>query len=145
MTNAANSKGSNPIPDPIAAGIAAGWKVIDGASLDGNSTFEADVAIVGTGAGGGVTAEILALAGGAGGRGASCLVWRMLSAFDCEERLAVFDWLAVGDVHCGDSARPARAHRIADAQRLDERQLGQVCALELAHTINDVAPMGNPA
>ncbi len=51
------------IPDPIAAGIAAGWSVLDGSQLIENRVFEADVAIVGTGAGGGVSAEILAEAG----------------------------------------------------------------------------------
>ncbi|HXA48474.1 MAG TPA: GMC family oxidoreductase N-terminal domain-containing protein, partial [Burkholderiaceae bacterium] len=59
MTNASN----NPIVDPIQAGLAAGWKVIDAANLTSNLTLEADVVIVGTGAGGGVTAEILTLAG----------------------------------------------------------------------------------
>jgi choline dehydrogenase-like flavoprotein len=51
------------IPDPIEAGLARGWKVIDGASLDADRVFEADVVVIGTGAGGGVTAEILALSG----------------------------------------------------------------------------------
>ena len=51
------------IPDPIQAGLAAGWNVIDAATLTADRAFEADVAIVGTGAGGGVTAEILTLAG----------------------------------------------------------------------------------
>jgi choline dehydrogenase-like flavoprotein len=51
------------IPDPIAAGVARGWKIIDGAALLADQTIEADVVVVGTGAGGGVTAEILALAG----------------------------------------------------------------------------------
>ncbi|MCC6929304.1 MAG: GMC family oxidoreductase [Gemmatimonadaceae bacterium] len=50
-------------PDPIAEGIARGWRVHDGATLADGSTFEGDVAIVGTGAGGGVTAEILSAAG----------------------------------------------------------------------------------
>ncbi|MBI3568711.1 MAG: GMC family oxidoreductase [Gemmatimonadetes bacterium] len=52
-------------PDPIKAGLARGWRVTDGASLpaDRQTTFEADVAIVGTGAGGGTAAEILAAAG----------------------------------------------------------------------------------
>ncbi|MFC3109539.1 GMC family oxidoreductase N-terminal domain-containing protein [Undibacterium arcticum] len=54
---------SSPIPDPIEAGLASGWQVIDGAALTHDRTIEADVAIIGTGAGGGVTAEILALAG----------------------------------------------------------------------------------
>jgi choline dehydrogenase-like flavoprotein len=51
------------IPDPIAAGLAAGWQVTDGAQLQADQTLEADVVIVGSGAGGGVTAEILALSG----------------------------------------------------------------------------------
>src|SRR5690606_2814641 len=40
-----------------------GWRLFDGATLEAGKTFEADVAIVGTGAGGGVTAELLAAAG----------------------------------------------------------------------------------
>ncbi len=51
------------IPDPIQAGLARGWKVIDAARLDADRKLEADVVIVGSGAGGGVTAEILARAG----------------------------------------------------------------------------------
>lgn len=53
------------IPDPIKEGLARGWRVTDGAAmaLDAPRTLEADVAIVGSGAGGGVTAEILASAG----------------------------------------------------------------------------------
>jgi len=51
------------MPDPIRDGIAAGWKVEEGPRLADGSTIEADVAIVGTGAGGGIAAEILALAG----------------------------------------------------------------------------------
>lgn len=51
------------IADPIQAGIAAGWQVTDASTLTANRTLEADVVIVGTGAGGGVSAEILTLAG----------------------------------------------------------------------------------
>jgi choline dehydrogenase-like flavoprotein len=51
------------IPDPVREGIADGWKVVDAAALDGDRRLEADVVVVGSGAGGGVTAEILAQAG----------------------------------------------------------------------------------
>jgi choline dehydrogenase-like flavoprotein len=57
------NQSQSPIADPIQAGLATGWKVIDAATLLENRTIEADVAIIGTGAGGGVTAEILSLAG----------------------------------------------------------------------------------
>jgi choline dehydrogenase-like flavoprotein len=49
--------------DPIQEGLARGWRVIDAAVLERSQIFEADVCIIGTGAGGGVTAEILARAG----------------------------------------------------------------------------------
>ena len=51
------------IRDPIREGLAAGWKVTDAGALDRDRVIEADVAIVGSGAGGGMTAEILAAAG----------------------------------------------------------------------------------
>ena len=54
---------TNPIPDPIQAGLARGWRVIDGATLEASRTLEADVIIIGSGAGGGVTAETLAKSG----------------------------------------------------------------------------------
>ena len=54
---------TGPIADPIQAGLANGWHVVDAAQLTADLTLEADVAVVGTGAGGGVTAEILALSG----------------------------------------------------------------------------------
>jgi choline dehydrogenase-like flavoprotein len=52
-----------PLPDPFRAGIAGGWKVIDASSLKADLALETDIAIVGTGAGGGTAAEILSAAG----------------------------------------------------------------------------------
>ncbi len=51
------------IEDPIVSGLARGWQHIDASQLTENSTLEADVVIVGSGAGGGVAAEILTEAG----------------------------------------------------------------------------------
>ncbi len=53
----------NGIVDPYEAGLAGGWKVVDASRLAADVTLEADVAVVGTGAGGGTVAEILADAG----------------------------------------------------------------------------------
>jgi len=62
-TNIPIAAAKGPVPDPIRAGLAAGWRVTDCARLDADLTLDADVIIVGSGAGGGVSAEILALSG----------------------------------------------------------------------------------
>ena len=49
--------------DPIKTGLASGWKHVDASTLARSQTIEADVIIVGTGAGGGVSADILSDAG----------------------------------------------------------------------------------
>jgi choline dehydrogenase-like flavoprotein len=54
---------SKIILDPILEGLQRGWKVTDAAKLEQDLSVTADVAIIGTGAGGGVTAEILTQAG----------------------------------------------------------------------------------
>lgn len=51
------------IRDPVREGIAGGWKAIDAATLGRDVEIEADVAVIGSGAGGGVTAEALARVG----------------------------------------------------------------------------------
>ena len=51
------------IADPIEEGLRGGWKVVDASRAERDVALDADVAIVGTGAGGGTAAEILARAG----------------------------------------------------------------------------------
>lgn len=51
------------IPDPIRAGLERGWKVLGGLHGELPGQLECDVVIVGSGAGGGITAELLAKAG----------------------------------------------------------------------------------
>jgi len=51
------------IVDPIRAGLARGWKVHGGPQAAAPATLNCDVAIVGTGAGAGITAELLTAAG----------------------------------------------------------------------------------
>ena len=71
--------------DPIKAGLKNGWQHIDTSTLTESTTYEADVIVVGTGAGGGVTAEVLSQSG------LNVLVVEMgsfksSSDFDMEER-----------------------------------------------------------
>lgn len=54
---------NSPIPDPIAAGLSRGWKVLGGPHAALPERLRCDVLIVGSGAGGGITAELLAAAG----------------------------------------------------------------------------------
>ena len=42
-----------PVPDIFLQGLARGWQVIDARELDSDRELEADVIIIGTGAGGG--------------------------------------------------------------------------------------------
>ena len=48
--------------DQFREGLAAGWKHVDASQLAVDLPIEADVVIIGSGAGGGVTAEILTAA-----------------------------------------------------------------------------------
>lgn len=50
------------LPDPFAQGLASGWKVHDARTL-ASTTLSCDVVIIGSGAGGGITAEMLTQAG----------------------------------------------------------------------------------
>ena len=51
------------ITDPIAAGLARGWRVHGGPRGAAPPTLECDVVIVGSGAGAGISAELLSAAG----------------------------------------------------------------------------------
>jgi len=51
--------GLSVIEDPIVQGLARGWRAHDASTLDRDVVVETDVAIIGTGAGGGTAAEIL--------------------------------------------------------------------------------------
>src|SRR5207247_6522678 len=51
------------LTDPFRDGIASRWKEVDASALAADALFDADVAIVGSGAGGGTAAEILSSAG----------------------------------------------------------------------------------
>ncbi len=57
------SKAAAAGPDPIRLGLARGWKVFGSAQTAAAAVLDCDVAIVGTGAGGGITAELLTSAG----------------------------------------------------------------------------------
>ena len=51
------------VDDPVAAGLARGWRVVDAGAAAAPDRLTCDVAIVGTGAGGAISAEILARSG----------------------------------------------------------------------------------
>jgi choline dehydrogenase-like flavoprotein len=54
---------SPPVADPFRAGMIRGWRVIDASTQERDLELEADVVVIGTGAGGGTAAEIFAKAG----------------------------------------------------------------------------------
>ncbi len=54
---------ADPAHDPIASGLARGWRVIGGARGTAPGNLDCDVAIIGSGAGAGITAELLSAAG----------------------------------------------------------------------------------
>ena len=58
MSSTSPMKPLNPVRDPITEGLARGWKVTDGRRLQAPLTLEADVVIVGTGAGGATAADL---------------------------------------------------------------------------------------
>ena len=51
------------LTDPIKEGLARGWKVLGGAHAALPTSITCDVAIIGSGAGAGITAELLTKAG----------------------------------------------------------------------------------
>jgi choline dehydrogenase-like flavoprotein len=63
VATVATADAKRTIADPVRAGVARGWAIVDAPTLDRDVTLETDVAIIGTGAGGGIAAEILTDAG----------------------------------------------------------------------------------
>lgn len=63
MSEPSQAPMSNPIVDPIRAGLARGWKVHGGPHAALPEKLQCDVAIVGSGAGAGITAELMTAAG----------------------------------------------------------------------------------
>ena len=57
------SKKQNKIHDFVAEGFEQGWKHLDSSQLTSEKTLETDVVVIGSGAGGGNSAEILAKEG----------------------------------------------------------------------------------
>ena len=51
-----------PVPDLFRDGLARGWKTHDGSALSQDLTLETDIAIIGSGAGGATSAELLSAA-----------------------------------------------------------------------------------
>src|SRR5690606_22671648 len=52
-----------PIADPFAEGLNRNWKATNASQLEQDLTLEADIAIIGSGAGGATSAEVLSAAG----------------------------------------------------------------------------------
>ena len=52
-----------PVPDLFRDGLARGWKARNASTLDQDLSLETDIAIIGSGAGGATSAEILSAAG----------------------------------------------------------------------------------
>lgn len=63
VTNAGEAAAAPALPDPILDGLQRGWKVRGGPHGALSAVLDCDVAIVGSGAGAGITAEMLARAG----------------------------------------------------------------------------------
>lgn len=52
-----------PVIDPFRQGLERGWKARDGSRLEHDLTLQADIAVIGSGAGGATSAQILSAAG----------------------------------------------------------------------------------
>ena len=104
---------TNRPADPIRDGLSRRWRVFGGPHPPAPAVLECDVAIVGSGAGAGVTAELLALAGlqvvlveEGHGRGTRC---------DVEEGLPAH----IEAIR--EPGGPVRLHRIGDLRVSEER------------------------
>ena len=98
---------------PAQSASAHGWKIIDASALDRDLDLEADVAIVGTGAGGGIAAEILAQSGPRGDPDRGRAARHIVATSACANRKPIRALPGVGgaqDARQGDQ-HPAGALR----------------------------------
>ena len=128
-----------PIDDLYTAGIASGWQVHDASTFTAPRHFEADVAIIGSGAGGGVTAETLSAAG-------LRVVLLEEGALRTSDSFRDMDeGRAYRELYRGSRARHLRWRHRHPAGPLGRRQHHGQLVVELPHAAADAGALGRAA